>query len=343
MTPAEPPERTAGSGSGNDPFSWLYQRGHPAPSEDEAPPVPPTVEAPVRPAPPQAAQPAAPQYSTPQGQPPVDPPPPIRSEPPGPPPTYVLPAWQPGTVPQPQPQVQPPEDPPRRRGPIVAVVVGALLVAVLAGIAVAVFVDRSKRTVEPAPGPVVPAATPAAKPSVRPAATPATTPATSPSVGPTSKVAVKPAASGVGADCTAPPAKDDAGKPVSYEAGNVLDGDRSTAWRCDGNGAGHTMTFTFPAGTTISTVGLVNGYAKTDPKSGAKRYGEYRRISRVTWTFDDGSAVEQKLADGTPKVQTTSVGPVETQRVTLTIDDSTKPGRSAKSRNAVLISEVTFG
>ena len=205
-------------------------------------------------------------------------------------------------------------------------VVGALLVAVLAGIAVAVFVDRSKRVVAPTPGPVGPASTPAA------------TAATKPSAGPTSKAALKPAASGVAADCTAPPATDDAGKPVSYDAGNVLDGDRNTAWRCKGNGDGHTLTFSFPDGTTISTVGLVNGYAKTDPKSGAKRYGEYRRISRVTWTFDNGSSVEQNLADGTQKLQRTSVGPVETQRVTLTIDQSTKPGRSAKSRNAVLIS-----
>ena len=331
MTPSEPPERTAGSGSGNDPFSWLYQRGQPAPTEDEAPPVAPTVEAPAGPSQPQTPQYASPHHSSPQGPPPVDPAPPIRPEPPGPPPTYVLPAWQPGTAPQPQPQPPPPDDPPRRRGPIVAVVVGALLVAVLAGIAVAVFVDRSKRVVAPIPGPVGPASTPAA------------TAATKPSAGPTSKAALKPAASGVAADCTAPPATDDAGKPVSYDAGNVLDGDRNTAWRCEGNGDGHTLTFSFPDGTTISTVGLVNGYAKTDPKSGAKRYGEYRRISRVTWTFDNGSSVEQNLADGTQKLQKTSVGPVETQRVTLTIDQSTKPGRSAKSRNAVLISEVTFG
>jgi hypothetical protein len=331
MTPAEPPGRAAGSGSGNDPFSWLYQRGQPAPTEDEAPPVPPTVEDPVRPSQPQQPQYPTAEYSTPQAPPPMAPAPPIRPEPPGPPPTYVLPAWQPGTAPQPQPQPPPPEDPPRRHGPIVAIVVGALLVAVLAGIAVAVLVDRSKRTPDPSIGPV------------RPAATPAATPATSPPPAPSSTAAVKPVASGVSADCTAPPATDDAGKPVSYDAGNVLDGDSSTAWRCDGNGDGHTMTFTFPAGTTISTVGLVNGYAKTDPKSGAKRYGEYRRISRVTWTFDDGSSVDQKLADGTQKVQTTSVGPVQTQRVTLTIDGSTKPGRSAKSRNAVLISEVSFG
>src|SRR6185312_14055391 len=97
------------------------------------------------------------EYSTPQAPPPMAPAPPIRPEPPGPPPTYVLPAWQPGTAPQPQPQPPPPEDPPRRRGPIVAIVVGALLVAVLAGIAVAVLVDRSRRTPDPSIGPVRPA------------------------------------------------------------------------------------------------------------------------------------------------------------------------------------------
>ena len=29
----------------------------------------------------------------------------------------------------------------------------------------------------------------------------------------------------------------------------------------------------------------MNGYAKVDLASGAKRYGEYRRITKVTWTL----------------------------------------------------------
>ena len=75
-----------------------------------------------------------------------------------------------------------------------------------------------------------------------------------------------------------------------YDAGNVLDGKASTAWRCDGNGVGHVLTFSFPAGTKISKVGLVNGYTKTDPSSGAERYGEYRRITRVTCSWPTTSS-----------------------------------------------------
>jgi hypothetical protein len=204
---------------------------------------------------------------------------------------------------------------------VVGVVVGVvLLAAVAAGIGVAVLLNRPNTIIDLDP-----------------------IGAQTPNSGGTSAPSARPVATGVTADCTAPPATDDAGQPVAYDAGNVLDGNRNTAWRCDGNGNGHTLTFTFPDGTTIKRVGLINGYAKTDPTSGAQRYGEYRRITRVTWTFDDGRAITQNLRDRTEKAQQIAVPPVATGRVTLTIERSTKPGQQANSRDAVLISEVTFG
>lgn len=195
-----------------------------------------------------------------------------------------------------------------------------LLAAVAAGILVAVMLNRPKTIIDF--DPISPQTPSAGRPSAAP---------------------VRPVATGVTADCTAAPATDDAGKPVAYDAGNVLDRDHNTAWRCDGSGDGHTLTFAFPAGTTISQVGLINGYTKTDPASGAKRYGEYRRITRVTWTFDNGRSVTQNLRDGSQKTQRISVPRATTQRVALTIERSTDPGRKARSRDAVLISEVTFG
>jgi hypothetical protein len=117
----------------------------------------------------------------------------------------------------------------------------------------------------------------------------------------------------------------------------------NTAWRCNGNGVGQVVTFRFPAGTTVAQVGLVNGYAKVDPASGVQRYGEYRRITKVTWTFANGTAIQQSLNDGVETVQKLSIPPQSGDQVTLTIEATTEPGSTAGGRDAVLISEVVFG
>ncbi len=144
------------------------------------------------------------------------------------------------------------------------------------------------------------------------------------------------------ASCQAPAATDDAGRPVSYEPGNLYDGRPDTAWRCAGDGVGQSVTFTFAAGTTISEVGLINGYAKVDPTSGAHRYPEYRRVTQVTWTFPDGTAVDQTLVDGNELTQSMTIPAQSTTQVRLTIDTTTVPGTTQSTRNAMLISDVTF-
>ena len=102
---------------------------------------------------------------------------------------------------------------------------------------------------------------------------------------------------------------DDAGNPVTYVPEQMSDGRMNTAWRCNGDGVGQVVTFEFPAGATIVEVGLVNGYAKVDPASGAKRYGEYRRITKVTWTFANGTSFQQALEDGVTTMQKLSIPP----------------------------------
>ena len=314
MSASGPPQQPTGGGSGDDPFGWLYRRGETAPTEDEPPVVPPTIEAPapVRHQP----TPVAPSAAAPR---PLPPPPEPYPQP------VSQPVSQPAAQPtaaygQPPPSYQPVAPPPRtgpRRGAVIGVIVGALVLAVIAAYAVVALVLRPPdRSVDEPPQ-------------------------TAPST--VAPKAVKPVASGVQADCTAPPATDDAGATVSYAAANVLDGKSSTAWRCNGSGIGHTLTFTFPAGTSIDSVGLINGYAKTDPKSGVKRYGEYRRITAVRWTFDDGTTMTQQLIDGDQKQQTMTVPAHRTQTLKLTIEASTKPGSSASTRDAVLISSVAFG
>ena len=130
---------------------------------------------------------------------------------------------------------------------------------------------------------------------------------------------------------------------MSYTAADLYDNNLSTAWRCDGSAVGQTVTFVLPSNTRVAEVGLVNGYAKVDPTSGAVRYGEYRRITQVSWTFDDGTSVQQSLTDGSQAAQRLRI-PTETSgTVRLTIQATTVPGSTSATRDATLISEVTFG
>jgi hypothetical protein len=147
---------------------------------------------------------------------------------------------------------------------------------------------------------------------------------------------------GVTVGCQAPQTTDAAGHPVSYVPGQMFDVKLNTAWRCNGTGVGQVITFTLPADTTINEVGLVNGYAKVDPANGAKRYGEYRRITQVTWSFANGTSFQQSLRDGVTTLQKLSIPPQPGDTVTLTIDASSAPGSVARGRNAVVISEVSF-
>jgi hypothetical protein len=170
------------------------------------------------------------------------------------------------------------------------------------------------------------------------------TPAASPSATTPYEGAVLPITpAAVAADCQAPPATDDAGNPVTYLPPNMVDGNPSTAWRCDGDGIGHTITINLGVETPIAELGLINGYAKLDPKSNAHRYPEYRRITAVTWSFPDGTTVQQTFADNAETSQTVRI-PVRTaSALTLTIQGSTAPGLTAKTRDAVLISEISVG
>jgi hypothetical protein len=145
---------------------------------------------------------------------------------------------------------------------------------------------------------------------------------------------------GAAATCQAPSGVDAAGHKIHYAAANVYDGDLSTAWRCNGAGTGQKLTLQLPAGTRIGEVGLVPGYAKTDPRSGANRYAENNRITKVRWIFDGGVAVEQTF-DGSARnrsMQSMRLPVVRTGKVVVEIL-STTPG----PRHTTAISEVRLG
>jgi len=125
----------------------------------------------------------------------------------------------------------------------------------------------------------------------------------------------------------APDGVDASGTPTSYDARNLIDGRQDTCWRMQGDGTGAGIMVTFGRPTAVAEAGLVNGYAKTDPVSGADRYAQERRILKVTWTFSDGRQVDQTLEDGTPQPQSVSVGSGQpVSWVYLRIDVVTGPG-----------------
>ncbi|MGJ6979926.1 NADase-type glycan-binding domain-containing protein [Aestuariimicrobium soli] len=144
------------------------------------------------------------------------------------------------------------------------------------------------------------------------------------------------------ASCTAPNATDIEGKPVTYPATNVTDNEPATAWRCDGDGLGQSLTFTFAPGSVLVGVGVQNGYVKTSGK--AQLYDEYRKVTRVRWTLADGSWFTQSLSDNNTSVQQVLIPPTQvTGPVTLTIEASTQPGKTGEAtRDAVLLSTVAF-
>jgi hypothetical protein len=139
----------------------------------------------------------------------------------------------------------------------------------------------------------------------------------------------------------APSGVDFDGRPVSYVAGNLVDGRNDTCWRTPGDATGTELTFRLDQPTRISRVGLVNGYAKT-AYSGGRAFDWYhgnRRVLAVEWLFDDGSRVSQRLVDERD-LQQVAVKPVTTSVVRLRITAVSAPGKGRAARNDTAISEV---
>jgi hypothetical protein len=141
---------------------------------------------------------------------------------------------------------------------------------------------------------------------------------------------------GVRATCTEPAGVDGAGNRVSYRAANVADGDDATAWRCAGTATGVRLVLRLPGPTPIGEVGLVPGYAKTDPVSGSDRYAQNNRITRVRWTIGD-ITVEQRLDDDPAdrELQLLRIPRATASRVTLEVLDVARG-----PRNTTAISEI---
>jgi hypothetical protein len=146
------------------------------------------------------------------------------------------------------------------------------------------------------------------------------------------------------APAAAPPNADAFGNRTTYVAANMLDGRADTCWRMAGDGTGVELTFQLAGPTTMTRVGMINGYAKNAVVGGRTLdwYVGNRRVLSAQWVFDDGTTVDQPLG-ATKKMQTIDLGgPVTTTVVRLRLVAVSSPGTGRSARDYTAVSEVTL-
>lgn len=211
---------------------------------------------------------------------------------------------------------------------------GAVL-AVLAGVGVWLLLHGGDEPATTATDDRPAASTPTADP---PGASPSATPEPGTDPGEVARQAT------VTVPATAPPNQDLDGNQVRYEGRNMLDGVPETCWRMPGDGSGSSLLLELAEPTTLSSVGLVNGYAKTaarDDGTSLDWYAGNRRVLAVEWVFDDGTVVRQDFED-TRVLQSIDIDPISTQTVELRLLSVSPPGRGASARDYTAISEVSL-
>lgn len=143
------------------------------------------------------------------------------------------------------------------------------------------------------------------------------------------------AVTGVDVPSTAPGSTDGCGQDVAFDGARAADDKADTAWRMEGDGTGQSLTLALGGAHRIVSVGLIPGYALTDPCDGTDRFAQNRRITKVTWQFDDGSApVVQELRDAA-EMQRVAVS-AQASTVTVRIEGVT----AEPERDFTAISEI---
>ena len=147
-------------------------------------------------------------------------------------------------------------------------------------------------------------------------------PAQGPSQGPT-PVLIRDGVQVIASD-TAPSSTDAAGNVVTYVPANVIDGDVETAWRTPGDGRGESVTLIFDNPISLDRIGLIPGYAKTDPQTGVDRFRQNRIIESVEYRVP-GQPTTTKVFRPLPIPQFVRLR-VTTSRITVRIVSVTGSG-----------------
>ncbi|MBI3648012.1 MAG: protein kinase [Actinobacteria bacterium] len=128
----------------------------------------------------------------------------------------------------------------------------------------------------------------------------------------------------VTASNTAPSSHDASGNIVTYVPANVVDGDVQTAWRTAGDGRGEWVTLIFENPIEVVRIGLIPGYAKTDPQTGANRFLQDRIITSVRYQISGFPPVTQTFRP-VPVPQFVELR-ATTSLITVKILGTSKPG-----------------
>ena len=161
-------------------------------------------------------------------------------------------------------------------------------------------------------------------------------------------VADAPAAvAGASASCTSGPGVDSAGNGFTYEAANAVDRRPESAWRCDHDGVGASLLVTFAQPAVISWIGVVPGFAKTDPYDGTDRYVQGRKISSARFVFDDGTYVEAGFDawSASRAMQVVRFPPTRTGHVEMVVLASVPgaPTNGSGPTDKIAVSELAVG
>ncbi|MCY7396739.1 MAG: discoidin domain-containing protein, partial [Nocardioides sp.] len=142
----------------------------------------------------------------------------------------------------------------------------------------------------------------------------------------------------------APAATEVGGGRATFVAANLLDADPATAWRVAGDATGEEIVLTLPQETTITRVGLVNGYAKIAKNAAGEKFDWYhgnRTVTKAAWLFDDRTQVEQVL-ERDRALQSIDIDDVTTTTITLRLLQVTAPGTGRASRDFTALSDVSL-
>ena len=127
-------------------------------------------------------------------------------------------------------------------------------------------------------------------------------------------------------DCSYPSSVDSAGSKTDYKPEYALDHMWETAWRCPGAG-GHTIGMDTDFDWAIYQLGLVPGYAKVDPASGADRFTDNYATTQVVWRLWDGTSwhrVVQDIAEPSQEYAWVELDdPIFATRVEMTVTKTT--------------------
>ncbi len=120
-------------------------------------------------------------------------------------------------------------------------------------------------------------------------------------------------------------------------AASLIDRNPDSIWRCSGSGVDEHAKFWLDDTNPVVGVRVVNGNI-ADPAV----YPLERRVTKIRWSFPDGSYVIQGLGANNPAAQEIRFPPVTASWVELTILETTVPGDADQDHDAFAISQVEF-